>query len=162
MTLNSGGWITGMLLALFEVSPVLFAPWILLLSFVCLWYFLLKCRLLSVCFPELYVILRELNSAAIVIEVSEHIHCKCNSDPGYLVPATVCKTKLLDLSWYMFMKTVMAVSGAVHPTPGCIRYSPRLAAFFLLLLSSLPLCCWEDAALLRKVLETLMGRCFRF
>lgn len=94
-------------------------------------------------FPELYVVLREPDSATIVIEVSEHIHCKCNSDPSYLVLATVRRTKLLDLLWYMFMKTVMAVSGAAHPIPCCIRYSPRLAAFFLLLLSSLPLCCWQ-------------------
>lgn len=59
----------------------------------------------------------KLENVTVVIEVSEQIHCKCSSGPSYLMPATVSKTKLFDLSWYMFMKTVMAVSGALHPTP---------------------------------------------
>lgn len=116
---------------------LLFAPWILLLSFVCLWCFLIKCSFMCVFSRSVCGI--KLDSVTIVIEVSEQIHCKLTSGPSYLMPATVCKTNLFDLSWYMFMKTVLAVSGALHSTPWCIRYLPRLAAFFLPLFSSLPL-----------------------
>lgn len=105
-----------MLLALFEVFPCVIRT---LDSPVKLCMSLILCfkMLLCVCFPELYVVLRELDSATIVIEVSEQIHCKCISGPSYLIPATVCKAKLLDLPWYTFMKTVMAVSGAFHLIP---------------------------------------------
>lgn len=105
-----------MLLALFEVFPCVIRT---LDSPVKLCMSLILCfkMLLCVCFPELYVVLRELDSATIVIEVSEQIHCKCISGPSYLIPATVCKAKLLDLSWYTLMKTVMAVSGAFHLIP---------------------------------------------
>lgn len=142
MTLNLERWITSMLLALFEIFPCVICTLILLLSF-CLWYFLLKCCLLYVCFPELYVVLRELDSATIVIVVSEQIHCKCISGPSYLMSATIQETKLLDLQWYVFMKTVVALSGVLHPTPWRIRYLPRLAAFFSPLFFSLPLCYWQ-------------------
>lgn len=108
------------------------------------------------------VVLRELDSATIVIVVSVQIHCKCISGPSYLMPTTVCETKLLDLPCYMFMKTVVALSGALHPTPWCIRYLPRLAAFFspLFFLSASLLL--AGAVLLHKVVGTLMGRGFRF
>lgn len=59
----------------------------------------------------------KLDSVTVLIELSEQIHCKCSSGPSSLMSATVCKTKLLDLSWYMFIKTVMAVNGALQPTP---------------------------------------------